>query len=276
MRRAIGRPGWLLALASLVGVTSWIGFALGSAEAVESGVFLLPPAAVAQAAPEQRVADTARVHALLQAARGSNTAMCELAASVVDGRSGWWSGGEDSFRAGGSGDPAVRDIVSWVRHHKVDATSLPVLRAALTDSDWCVRRLAAPLLARIEAPPAVEAMLAALGAADVNTREMGALALGLAEVPRSVQPLLARLRDESPRVRATVAWALGEIENREAVRPLIDALGDQDALVRESAARALGEVEDASAIPPLTDLLKSDREAAVRRAAAWALGEIVG
>ena len=276
MRRAIRRPEWLAALAGVAGATGWIGLTLGHAEAGGREVFLPPPAGVAQAAPEQRGVDSTRVHALLQAARGSNTFMCELAANTVDGRSGWWSDGDGDFRAGGSGDPSARDVVRWVRHEKVDAASVPLLRAALADSDWCVRRFAAPLLARIDTEPARQAMLAALAAADAGTREMGALALGFAEDPRSIQLLVARLRDDSPRVRATAAWALGEIESREAVRPLIEALGDPDAVVRESAARALGEVEDAAAIPALTDLLKSDREAAVRRAAAWALGEIVG
>ena len=251
---------------------------LGSAAAAGGRpVFLPPPVGVAaQAAPEQqRGVDSTRVHALLQAARGSNAFMCELAANTVDGRSGWWSDG-DGFRAGAAGDPSAGDVVRWVRNEKIDAASVPLLRAALADSDWCVRRVAAPLLARIDAEPARQAMLAALAAAEPGTREMAALALGFAEDPRSIQPLVARLRDDAPRVRATAAWALGEIESREAVRPLIGALGDSDALVRESAARALGEVEDAAAIPALTDVLKSDREPAVRRAAARALGEIVG
>ena len=276
MRRTIGRHGWLLTLIGAAGATGWIGLTLGSAEAGERRVFLPPPAGVAQAAPEQRGVDSARVYGLLQAARGANTLMCEMAAHTVDGRSGWWSNGDGNFTAGASGDPVARDIVTWVRHEKVDVAAEPLLRAALADSDWCVRRFAAPLLARVDAESAVQAMLAALAATDAGTREMGALALGFAENRRSIPPLVARLRDDSPRVRATAAWALGEIEDRQAVRPLIEALADPDALVRESAAGALGQVEDAAAIPALTDLLKSDREAAVRRAAAWALGEIVG
>ena len=277
MGRVIGRSAWLLALLGAAGATGWVGLTLGSAAAAGGEpVFLPPPVAVAQAAPEQRAgADSTRVHALLQAARGSNTLMCELAAHTVDGRSGWWSD-SDGFRAGAAGDPSAGDAVRWVRNERIDPASVPLLRAAIADSDWCVRRFAAPLLARIDAEPARQAMLAALAAADAGTREMGALALGFDEDPRSIQPLVARLRDDSPRVRATAAWALGEIEGREAVRPLIDALGDSDALVRESAAHALGEVEDGAAIPALTDLLKSDREPAVRRAAARALGEIVG
>lgn len=277
MRRTIGRPGWLLVLAGAVVAAGWVALTLGDAEARERHVFLpLPGTGAAQVAPGEPGADSARVHGLLQAARGANAVMCEMAATTVDGRSGWWSRLDASFRAGGSSDAVARDVMAWVRHEKVDATAVPLLRAALADSDWCVRRVAAPLLARIDAEPARQAMLAALEAADAVTREMGALALGFDEDPRSIPPLVARLRDDSPRVRATAAWALGEIESRQAVRPLIDALGDPDALVRESAARALGEVDDAAAVPALTDLLESDSEAPVRRAAAWALGEIVG
>lgn len=256
---------------------AWIGLMLGDAEARARHVFLPPPGARgAQASSGERGVDSARVDELLRAARGANAVMCEMAATTVDGRSGWWSHLDASFRAGGSSDAAARDVMAWVRHEQVDAAAVPLLRAALADPDWCVRRVAAPLLARVDAEPARQAMLAALEATDAVTREMGALALGFDEDPRSIPPLVARLRDDAPRVRATAAWALGEIENRQAVRPLIDALRDSDALVRESAARALGQVEDAAAVPALTDLLTSDGEAPVRRVAAWALGEIVG
>ena len=276
MKRAIGRFGQVLALAAAAAVVvGRAGVTLGTAHAGERLVFLRPPAGPPQAR-EQQGMDSARVRGLLQAARGANTVICEMAAVTVDGRSGWSSGMDGDFRAGASTDSLARDIVTWVQRRVVDATAVPMLRAALADPDWCVRRLAAPLLAQVRDASAAQAMLAALASAEAGTREMGALALGLAEDPRPTEPLVARLRDDSPRVRATAAWALGEIEQRETVRPLIDALGDTDALVRESAARALGEIEDAAAIPALTDLLKSDRAAGVRRAAAWALWEIAG
>ena len=275
MRRAIGRVGQLLIVAGAAIAAGRVGTTLGTAHARERSAFLTLPTGGIQASSEQRGTDSSRVSGLLQAARGTNTVMCEMAAMTVDGRSGWW-GTEGDFRAGAAGDSVSRDVVTWIRHQQIGATSVPLLRAALADSDWCVRRLAAPLLARVRDPSALQAMLAALAASEASTREMGALALGLAEEPRSIDPLVARLRDDSPRVRATAAWALGEIERRETVRPLIAALADADALVRESAAQALGEIEDPAAIPALTDLLKSDREAAVRRAAARALGEIAG
>ena len=279
MRRAIGRLAQVLVLAGAAGVAvavGKVGAPLGTANASERPAFLRPPTGAARAEREKDRIDSAQVRRLLQAARGANTVMCELAAMTVDGRSGWSSGMDGAFRAGGSADSLARDVTSWVHHEGIDATAVPLLRAALSDADWCVRRLAAPVLGRSRDAAAIQAMLAALAASDAATREMGALALGFAEDPRSIAPLVARLRDDSPRVRATAAWALGEIETREAVRPLIDALADADAMVRESVAHALGEIEDAAAVPALTDLLKSDRESAVRRAAARALGEIVG
>jgi hypothetical protein len=251
------------------------GVALGSARAGERREPAPSSGAANREGLAQQALDSARVRRLLQAARGANTVMCELAATTVDGRSGWSSGSGGDFRAGGS-DSLVGDVVEWAHDRQVDATAVPALRAALADPDWCVRRLAAPLLGRVRDGSAMQAMLAALAAPDGGVREMAALALGLADDARAVAPLIERLHDDAPRVRATAAWALGEIERREAVRPLIGALADSDALVRESAARALGEVEDAAAIPALTDLLKSDRVAAVRLAAARALGEIAG
>ena len=276
MRRTIGRLAQLLVLTLGALALGRAGLALGTAWAAERHVFLPLPAAVKRAARAQQGIDSARVARLLQAARGTNTVACELAAATVDGRSGWSSGTDGDFTAGSSADSTARDVATWLHHGDVHAGAVPLLRAALADPDWCVRRLAAPLLGRVHDPSAMQAMLAALAATDPLAREMAALALGFADDSTSVAPLVSRLRDDVPRVRATAAWALGEIERHEAVRPLIDALADPDALVRESAARALGEVEDTAAIPALADRLKSDRAAAVRRAAARALGEIAG
>jgi HEAT repeat protein len=248
--------------------------ALGAARKNHSIVFLpLPEPSIAAVSQQVPAADSTRVRQLLDAARGANALMCDLATGAVDGRFGWSS--DDNFTAGGA-DSVSRAVTRWVHEHDIDATALPTLRAGLADADACVRRLAAPLLGRIKAPAAYQAMTSALGASDASVREMGALALGYADDPRAVSPLAERLKDDAPRVRAMAAWALGEIERPESVRPLIDALKDQDSMVRRSAAHALGEVEDATAIPALTDVLRGDRDPEVRRAAALALGEIMG
>ena len=276
MRRVIGRLAQVLIVVIAAVLVGRVGLAVGTARGAEHAVFIPMPAGVGAGARQERGLDSTRVRRLLDAARGTNTVACELAAAAVDGRSGWYSDSDGDFRPGSAVDSASADVVRWVRHHDVDPTAVPVLRAGLSDPDWCVRRLAAPLLGQARGPAAMQAMLAALASSDPVAREMGALALGFANDSMSVAPLVARLRDDAPRVRATAAWALGEIERHEAVRPLIDALSDADALVRESAAHALGEVEDTAAIPALTDRLKSDRAATVRRAAARALGEIAG
>ena len=274
MRHAIG---WLVAVPAVVIGATMVARASGGSNAGaanEPWVFVPLPASTFQSAPRQQPPDSARVRALLQAARGTNALVCELAARTVDGRSGWSSDGV--FTAGGAADSVAGNLMEWVHDREISAATVPLLRAAIGDADWCVRRIAAPILGRVHDPSAMQAMLAALAAPETGTREMGALALGFAGDTHTVAPLVTRLRDESPRVRATAAWALGEMESKAAVRPLIEVLKDADASARESAAHALGEVKDTAGIVPLTDVLKSDREPAVRRAAARALGEISG
>ena len=272
MSRASGRSGRLL-LFVIGAVTIGVGAAaLGARAAERHGS--ATSRSVAEGRSEAGL-DSARVQRLLQSARGANTVMCELAATTVDGRSGWSSRDDEGFRAGGS-DSLVGEVVERIHDSRVDVAAVPLLRVALADPDWCVRRLAAPLIGRVRDEAAMQTMLAALASPDSGVREMAALALGMSEDPRAVAPLIERLRDGAPRVRATAAWALGGIEQHEAVRPLIGALADSDAQVREAAAHALGDIEDAAAIPALTDLLRSDRVATVRLAAAKALGEIKG
>jgi hypothetical protein len=243
MRRALGRLVQVCVLVvALLGVAR-AGVALGIVRRATPTVVLPLPAGGSRAAPGRQPADSARVRILLQAARGTNAVACGLAASAVDGRSGWSSDGD--LIPGGPADSLSRDVVAWVHQREVAVESVPLLRAAIADPDWCVRRLAAPLLGRVHDPSAMDAMLSALAGSDAGAREMAALALGFADDKRAVAPLVARLRDDSAPVRATAAWALGEIE-------------------------------DTAGIVPLTDVLKSDRSAAVRRAAARALGEIAG
>ena len=279
-KRTLGRTGRVLALTGLV-AGAGAGVALAAAGTVSRKAFLVPPGGVPAIAPQAMartaVGDSARVRQLLESARGVNGLVCDLAARTVDGRSGWWSGSDAVAAISSSGDSLARDLVTWMHHREIDAVAVPVLRNALADTDPCVRRLAAPLLARIRDRSARQAMLAALSAGEASVREMGALALGFAGDTSGVAPLERQLRDDSsPRVRATAAWALGEIERPESARVLMDALRDADASVRRSAAHALGEIENTIAIPALTELLKSDRDADVRRAAAQALGEIIG
>ncbi|HJR43214.1 MAG TPA: HEAT repeat domain-containing protein [Gemmatimonadaceae bacterium] len=192
-----------------------------------------------QAVPD----DSVQVAAFLAAVRGANPVICELASRVVDGN--WRWGGHWELGPAGSRDPQVRAIVKWALDHRQNDADIAVLRAAIADSDPCVRRMAAPLLGRIRTPRAVETLLSALRDPLETTREMAAFALAIGKPPSALEPLTAALSDPSPGVRSLAAFALGEID-------------------------------DPSAIPALTALLRGDRDAEVRRMAAWAIGEIGG
>src|SRR4051812_29925183 len=100
----IGRLGRGFAFAITVLSMGWLGITLGTASAEERRVLLPFPAGGSPVEREPDRVDSARVRRLLQAARGANSVMCELAAMTVDGRSGWSSGMNGAFHAGGSAD----------------------------------------------------------------------------------------------------------------------------------------------------------------------------
>jgi HEAT repeat protein len=218
------------------------GGTLGLALAVAVGVVVAPRCdqsgdveAAAVAAPADSVA--ARV---LQAARGADPLLCDLAALGL--HSGWgWNGPEPLV--GRSGDPEIAESIRWMMEPR-GAGEVAALRAALTDPDPCARQTAARLLGRSREPRAIEALRQALAAADPVTRETGALGLGVAEDEDSIDELARALRDDVASVRIAAAWALGQIESDAAIEPLIRSLeSDPEPGVRAAAAWALGEIE---------------------------------
>lgn len=232
----------------------------------------------AAAAAEQQAVGAAEVTRLLAGVRGVNPVACELALRAVDGRGNWFG----RFGAApGAVDTAAQGLVHDVINGALGPEVIPPLRDALVDADPCVRRVAAPLLARVDAPGGVQALVSALRASAAGTREAAAIGLGFAGRRRAdVEPggaaaaLVSSLRDAEVNVRSAAAWALGRLEARDAVPALIAALRDAHVDVRESAAGALGEIEDPRAVEPLATALRGDADARVRRAAAWALGQI--
>lgn len=187
--------------------------------------------------------DTASVSRLLEGVRGVNALACELATRSVDMHGSWSRFGS----LGGNPlemDSAAATLIAWIQRDHNDPAVVPRLRAAMHDSDRCVRRVAASFLGRVEHPSAVSALLAALDDPSAETRYVAAIGLGVAdEPPGALQPLVRRLRDESAAVRRVAAWALGALENRDALLPLIDLLErDSDARVRQAAAWAIGEI----------------------------------
>ena len=187
--------------------------------------------------------DSAAVSALLAGVRGANPMICELAARTVEGNGGWGGGRTGDLRA--PTDPLIRDALVVIRRDHVPPSAVGILSAALTEDDACERRIAAPLLVRIDSPAALQALRQALHDDRPGTREAAAVGLGYTNNATVIPALLAGLQDPVARVRAACAMALGSIEDK----------------------RATG---------ALTRLLREDRDADVRAAAAWALGSIEG
>ena len=190
--------------------------------------------------------DTAALSQYLEAVRGANPIACELATRNADS-GGWWS------RFGPLGDnpldvdSASATIVAWVQRGHKNVSVVPRLRAALRDSDACVRRIAGGLLGRVDHPTATAALVAALDDASADTRAIAAIGLGMSDRSNTngtVSSLIRRLSDESPRVRRSAAWALGSVEATAALVPLIELLGrDSDPRVRQTAAWAIGQID---------------------------------
>jgi hypothetical protein len=182
----------------------------------------------------------------LDAVRGANPMLCELAARNADA-SGWWS------RFGPLGDnpldvdSVASSVVSWVQRGRKNVSIVSPLRAALQDPDACVRRVAGSMLGKVEHPTATAALVGALDDASADTRYVAALGLGMSErsvANGAVESLIRRLGHESPRVRRSAAWALGSVEARAALVPLIELLGrDTDPRVRQTAAWAIGQID---------------------------------
>jgi hypothetical protein len=211
--------------------------------------------------------DPRRVESFLTAVRGTGAVACELAVRSVSGRN--WNGR--------GGDPAARTLVDDVLMRNADAAAVPALRTALGDADACVRRVAAPILGRVDDPSATRALLDALRDPSAPTRAAGATGLAYSGRRRAADvrdPLVAALRDADAAVRAASAWALGELRVAGVTSAIAELLRDRDTGVRRAAAVALGSLEDPAAVAPLVTALRDDADPGVRQAAAWALGQL--
>ena len=148
----------------------------------------------------------------------------------------------------------------------------PLMKAAQAPG-WIARENAVWALGALGNSKAVPVISAALKDTEAAVRRRGAWALGALDASEAVTALVGALSDEDAGVRRQAAWALGAIGDRAAVDGLLKALTDASADVREQAAWALGAIGDSKATSGLAKALK-DADARVRRQAAWALGAI--
>lgn len=194
---------------------------------------------VASPAQSRTTDDPATVTAILTAVRGANPLLCELAVRTVETQWGWSGFGLRAPR-----DATTRAAVEVINQRRTGIQSVAALAAALGDDDACVRRIAAPLLGRVDHPSALAALRTALHDQRPETREAAAIGLGYTENTAAIPALLGGLQDAVARVRAASAMSLGEIEDRRAIGALVRLLReDRDDEVRAAAAWALGEIE---------------------------------
>lgn len=219
------------------------GAVIGIACAAEIGESRDAPAAAAAQGPDAAGASASdAVSALLAAVRVENPLLCALAVERIDQRGRWsrWDRTGDELL---DPDSATAAALRYLEQSPGGDTEVPQLAAALRDRVPCVRRVAASLLARIEAPAAVAALGDALGDASADVREVAALGSGMAEATAHAAPLSRMLGDSSARVRQAAAWALGAIESKPAMPQLLELLAnDADAQVRQAAAWAVGRI----------------------------------
>lgn len=171
---------------------------------------------------------------------------------------------ESALRAAAS-RPAIseplRAFACWLLARLDDPADLAALLAALDDESAAVRAEAARGAGTVGREAATESLLR-LATADpsVEVRMSAIYGLGETRDHRAVDSLLALLADtqEDPRVRGQAAEVLGHFGGDRALEALIAALSDPSPEVRYWSAFALGEIGDSRALPALQSAEKND------------------
>lgn len=203
--RASGYAGIpaVLVLALLAGLLLRCGDDGGAVEVAS-------PRGAAQADRERTTpADPADATRLVEAIRGADPVICELAARAVRSRDGFWG---STPHPAAVADPEVQRIVEFAVGSEGAGTE-EVLAGALSDADPCVRRIAAMRLGRIGTDIAHARLAEALESGSAAAREAAAVGLGISDDPRAIPALVRRLEeDDDVRVRRAAAWAMGKID----------------------------------------------------------------
>ncbi|MEI7025800.1 conserved virulence factor C family protein [Paenibacillus sp. y28] len=132
--------------------------------------------------------------------------------------------------------------------------SVDEIAARLQDDDWKVRYGALQQL-----KPALEhlpLLSAALADSNVSVRRLATVYTGDVREPEALPLLFRALQDPSAAVRRTAGDTLSDIGNPAAAGPMCEALRDSNKLVRWRAARFLYEAGDESALPALQEAIR--------------------
>ena len=183
-----------------------------------------------------------------------------------------------------------------------DVRALPVLVAALGDSDYNTSRFYAPGAVKSFKEQAVPELIKGLKHEKKEVRSGAAIVLGEMKATAAVEPLMQLVQqDKEISVRRAGVTALGTIGDVRALPVLVSALGDGDPLVRSDARNAVKNFKEAAipelinglknsnvqvrlgsislltdlkataAVEPLMELVQQDKETSVRRVAVTAL-----
>ncbi len=181
----------------------------------------------------------------------------------------------DALRAGrfevfGAGERAFAGF-------RGDAGAIRVALTALADAKPSIRRLAAEMLARMQATSAAPALIDALRDADADVRVAAMRALSELGAGEAAHSLVVLLGDAEPRVRTGALDALPRLQPQ--VTPTVlsaieSLLGDRDLNVRAKAAVALARYGEARRALPALDALLRDARPEARVLALDALGDV--
>jgi HEAT repeat protein len=158
-----------------------------------------------------------------------------------------------------------------------DATAIRAALAALRDPKPSLRRLAAEMLARMNAVSSVPALIDAARDPDPEVRASAIESLHALAARQAVSTLVELLGDADARVRASALWALPDLEPGAApgaVSAVETLLRDPDVYVRVQAAVALARFGETARALPTLDALLRDPDPITRCRALGALGEI--
>ncbi len=188
-----------------------------------------------------------------------------------------------------SNNLAARRLAAWALNAYEDQRARGALKAAISDPDDGVRKLAAEALKKLEANQPqqaaahekkfkndhLEVVLERLrNDVDAFNRQAAARALGEIKDPRALDGLLEAMSDSDPIVRGAAALSMVSFKKDPRVfGTLVATLKDDDYIVRGEAALALGRLEDDRALDPLVNSLRIGKPE-LREKAAIALGEL--
>ncbi len=190
----------------------------------------------------------------------------------------------------------VREAAAKAMGYYPRARAVPILKKALRDSDWRIRKAAAESLKKQRWTPDNASDNAFFMAADQNwgglikqgESSLNALKLTLNDpagwVRRSAIETISAIKvpndkmlmeivdDKSPKIRTAATLALGRAYSPKAETKLIAMLNDSDRQVKLAAINSLGRIKSKKAVPALIKMLKSkDRNIRIEAVAALSM-----